>query len=165
MSEGASHFLPSLHLQETPDEYLTDRHAPPPGFSRHPTSIDRDRRHQDHVVLEGRSPPSTHVLVSAIQASARLASGLRSTWDVGIIQRQRGGHTAPPLLHDQTLGVSHELDLAIVKKRLKLSTTLYEMLQILSLTMFERIPLDHLLARAVFEDIDPVSDKHLILFK
>jgi len=32
---------------------------------------------------------------------------------------------------------------AIVKKRLKLSTTLYEMLQILSLTMFERMPNRH----------------------
>jgi hypothetical protein len=34
---------------------------------------------------------------------------------------------------------------AIVKKRLALSASLYEILQILSLTMFERIPLDQLL--------------------
>ena len=53
----------------------------------------------------------------------------------------------------------------IVKKRLKLSTTLYEMLQILSLTMLERIPLDQLLAQAVIEDIEHISDKQLILFE
>jgi len=38
---------------------------------------------------------------------------------------------------------------AIVKKRLNLSASLYEMLQILSLTMFERIPLDQLLNNIV----------------
>ena len=31
---------------------------------------------------------------------------------------------------------------AIVKKRLQLSASLYEILQILSLTMFERMPID-----------------------
>ena len=35
---------------------------------------------------------------------------------------------------------------AIVKKRLNLSASLYEILQILSLTMFERTSLDQLLA-------------------
>ena len=54
---------------------------------------------------------------------------------------------------------------AIIKKRLKLSVTLYEILQILSLTMFERIPLDQLLAQAVTDDIDRTSDKQLILFE
>jgi hypothetical protein len=39
------------------------------------------------------------------------------------------------------IAVSGYVLVAIVKKRLKLSTTRYEMLQILSLTMFERIPL------------------------
>ena len=53
---------------------------------------------------------------------------------------------------------------AIVKKRLQLSASLYEILQILSLTMFERIPLDQLLAQAVTDDIDDISDKQLILF-
>ena len=33
---------------------------------------------------------------------------------------------------------------AIVKKRLKISVSLYEILQIWSLTMFERIPLEQL---------------------
>jgi hypothetical protein len=38
---------------------------------------------------------------------------------------------------------------AIVKKRLRLPASLYEILQILSLTMFEKIPLDQLLAQTV----------------
>jgi len=63
------------------------------------------------------------------------------------------------------IAVSVYVLVAIVKKRLKLSTTLYEMLQILSLTMFERIPLDQLLAQAALEDADQISDKQLILFE
>lgn len=54
---------------------------------------------------------------------------------------------------------------AIIKKRLKLSATLYEILQILSLTMFERLPLDQLLAQIVTDDIDLISNKQLILFE
>lgn len=55
--------------------------------------------------------------------------------------------------------------IAIVKKRLKLSASLYEILQILSLTMFERTPLDQLLAQAMIDYIDHISDKQLILFE
>ena len=39
------------------------------------------------------------------------------------------------------IAVSVYVLVAIVKKRLNLSASLYEMLQILSLTMFERMPL------------------------
>ena len=63
------------------------------------------------------------------------------------------------------IAVSVYVLVAIVKKRLNLSTTLYEMLQILSLTMFERMPLDQLLAQAVIEDTDHTADKQLILFE
>ncbi len=62
------------------------------------------------------------------------------------------------------IAVSVYVLVAIVKKRLKLSASLYEILQILSLTMFERMPLDQLLAQAVTDDIDSISDKQLILF-
>ncbi len=62
------------------------------------------------------------------------------------------------------IAVSVYVIVAILKKRLKLSASLYEILQILSLTMFERTPLDQLLAR-----IPPSSDllenpNQLILF-
>lgn len=62
------------------------------------------------------------------------------------------------------IAVSVYVLVAILKKRLKLSASLYEILQILSLTMFERTPLDQLLAR-----IQPASDllenpNQLILF-
>src|SRR6185503_10924167 len=53
---------------------------------------------------------------------------------------------------------------AIVKKRLNLSARLYEILQILSLTMFERISLDQLLSKIVTENIDEVSLNQLNLF-
>jgi len=63
------------------------------------------------------------------------------------------------------IAVSVYVRVAIVKKRLTLSTTRYEMLQILSLTMFERMPLDPLLAQAVIEDTAHFPDKQLILFE
>src|SRR6266436_364857 len=53
---------------------------------------------------------------------------------------------------------------AIVKKRLNLSASLYEMLQILSLTMFERIPLDQLLNKIIADDIQAFSPNQLNLF-
>jgi hypothetical protein len=52
------------------------------------------------------------------------------------------------------IAVSTYLLVAIVKKRLNISASLYEMLQILSLTMFERIPLDQLL-NGIITDADP----------
>jgi hypothetical protein len=62
------------------------------------------------------------------------------------------------------IAVSVYVLVAIVKKRLKLTTSLYEMLQILSLTMFERIPLDQLLSKIVTEDLQALSDNQLNLF-
>ena len=53
---------------------------------------------------------------------------------------------------------------AIVKKRLRIAISLYEMLQILSLTMFEKIPLDQLLSDCVSMSIERNSAKQLILF-
>jgi Domain of unknown function (DUF4372)/Transposase DDE domain len=54
---------------------------------------------------------------------------------------------------------------AIVKKRLQISASLYEMLQILSLTMFEKIPLDQLLAQSVTDQIRLDSGNQLFLFE
>jgi len=62
------------------------------------------------------------------------------------------------------IAVSVYVLVAIVKKRLHLPASLYEILQILSLTMFERIPLDQLLAQVVADGTDLISDKQLILF-
>jgi hypothetical protein len=62
------------------------------------------------------------------------------------------------------IAVSAYVLVAIVKKRLHLSASLYEILQILSLTMFEKIPLDQLLAQTISDEIQPVSDNQLILF-
>jgi hypothetical protein len=62
------------------------------------------------------------------------------------------------------IAVSAYVLVAIVKKRLRLSASLYEILQILSLTMFEKIPLDQLLAQTMTGEIQRVSDNQLILF-
>jgi len=62
------------------------------------------------------------------------------------------------------IAISVYVLVAIVKKRLNLSASLYEMLQILSLTMFERIPLDQLLNKIVTDDIQAFSPNQLNLF-
>jgi len=63
------------------------------------------------------------------------------------------------------IAVSVYLLVAIVKKRLNLSASLYEMLQILSLTIFERIPLDQLLNNIITDDIQAISPNQLNLFE
>jgi hypothetical protein len=62
------------------------------------------------------------------------------------------------------IAVSVYVLVAIVKKRLNLSASLYEMLQILSLTMFERIPLDQLLSNIVTDNIQRLAANQLNLF-
>jgi hypothetical protein len=62
------------------------------------------------------------------------------------------------------IAVSVYVLIAIVKKRLQLHGSLYELLQILSLTMFERTPLDQLLASAVYKTMPSASSNQLILF-
>lgn len=62
------------------------------------------------------------------------------------------------------IAVSVYVLVAILKKRLALSASLYEILQILSLTMFERTPLDQLLARIPLGPDLLENPNQLILF-
>jgi hypothetical protein len=63
------------------------------------------------------------------------------------------------------IAVSVYVLVAIVKKRLQLSASLYQILQILSLTMFERMPLDQLLTQTATDESDANLEKQLILFE
>ena len=62
------------------------------------------------------------------------------------------------------IAVSVYVLVAIVKKQLNIPASLYEILQILSLTMFERVPLDQLLSKIVTQHIYSVSPNQLDLF-
>ena len=62
------------------------------------------------------------------------------------------------------IAVSVYVLVAIVKKRLQISASLYQILQILSLTLFEKTPLDQLLARSIYEEVEDLEAKQLILF-
>lgn len=62
------------------------------------------------------------------------------------------------------IAVSVYVLVAIVKKRHKLPGSLYQILQILSLTVFERIPLHQLFTQAMIDDVDTASGKQLSLF-
>ena len=63
------------------------------------------------------------------------------------------------------IAISVYVLVAIVRKRLNLSASLYEILQILSLTMFERTPLDQLLTLSAPEPIIVDSANQLNLFE
>ena len=62
------------------------------------------------------------------------------------------------------IAVSVYVLVAIVKKRLNITASLYEMLQILSLTMFEKIPINTLLSQIDTESIQHNSANQLNLF-
>lgn len=62
------------------------------------------------------------------------------------------------------IAVSVYVLVAIVKKRLNIKASLYSILQILSLTVFETIPIDQLLARCDQNMKDHEPDNQLNLF-
>jgi hypothetical protein len=62
------------------------------------------------------------------------------------------------------IAVSVYVLVAILKKRLNITASLYEMLQILSLTMFEKMALNQLLARTPQDTNSPDSTNQLFLF-
>lgn len=63
------------------------------------------------------------------------------------------------------IAVSVYVLVAIVKKRLNLSASLYEILQILSLTLFEKTPLDQLLTKIFTDEIQSTPENQLFLFE
>jgi hypothetical protein len=62
------------------------------------------------------------------------------------------------------IAVSVYVLIAIMRKRLNINASLYEMLQILSLTMFERMALNQLLARTPPDTNSPDATNQLFLF-
>ncbi len=63
------------------------------------------------------------------------------------------------------IAVSVYVLVAIIRKRLELTASLYEMLQILSLTMFERMPINSMLSRHPLPQADDALDNQLKLFE
>lgn len=62
------------------------------------------------------------------------------------------------------IAVSVYVLVAIVKKRLGLDLSLYTILQILSVSLFEKIPIYQLLTGTDYKNIDEVNTKQLLLF-
>jgi len=62
------------------------------------------------------------------------------------------------------IAISVYVLVAIIKKQLKLETELYTILQILSLTLFEKTPLDQLLMMADYKNEECAMDNQLNLF-
>ena len=61
------------------------------------------------------------------------------------------------------IAISTYVLIAIIKKRLHLPPSLYEILQILSLTMFEKTPLTQLLTNSPTNDVDENQPQQLLL--
>ena len=99
------------------------------------------------------------------QLSAALASGAlfqmdqAASSDQGVLR-----HRENAVKSQVWIAVSVYVLVAIVKKRLGISASLYEILQILSLTMFERTPLDQLLTLSAPESETLNSANQLSLF-
>jgi len=62
------------------------------------------------------------------------------------------------------IAVCSYLLVAIIKKRLKLEHSLYTLLQIFSLTLFEKVPINELFTKNNYKFTRPVEDKQLKLF-
>ena len=62
------------------------------------------------------------------------------------------------------IAVSVYVLIAIIKKRLKLETSLYTILQVLSVTVFEKVPIFQLLSDAADSDFHDDANKQLFLF-
>jgi IS4 transposase len=62
------------------------------------------------------------------------------------------------------IAVCSYLLVAIVKKRLRLEHSLYTLLQIFSLTLFEKVPINELFTKNDYNLTSPVGDKQLKLF-
>lgn len=62
------------------------------------------------------------------------------------------------------IAISIYVLMAIIKKKLALSQSLGEILQVLSVTLFEKIPLPQLLLNFHPEQKPPLQGKQLILF-
>ena len=63
------------------------------------------------------------------------------------------------------IAVSVYVLVAIVRKRLSLDASLYQILQILSLTLFEKTPILQALQASDSQEELPASDNQLILFE
>ena len=62
------------------------------------------------------------------------------------------------------IAVSVYVLIAIIRKRLGLEMTLYQILQILSFTLFEKTPITQLLTEAHYTSVDPCFCNQLELF-
>jgi len=73
--------------------------------------------------------------------------------------------TSPNAVYTQVwIAISNYLLIAIMKKKLNLPQSLYSILQVLSLTLFERTPLKHLLKEENNTDLPPSNSNQLIIF-
>jgi hypothetical protein len=62
------------------------------------------------------------------------------------------------------IAISVYVLVAIIKKRMQIDASLYTILQILSLTLFEKIPIDQLLSQACLQKLESTSYNQLNLF-
>ncbi len=106
-------------------------------------------------------------------AATQIAALYKSRWQVELFfkwikQNLRikafVGHSLNAVKIQIWIAISTYLLVAIVRKRLNIKASLHTILQVLSLTLFERIPLDHLMLQAAAIDLEEEPDKQISLF-
>lgn len=125
----------------------------------------RDAESQESIVLL-----TNHFALAAVTVSALY----RKRWQIEIffkwikqnLRIKTFFGTSPNAVKTQVwIAVSIYVLIAIVRKRLDSRASLSEILQILSLTLFEKTPLYALLQNPVSHDSENSADKQLILFR
>lgn len=135
---------------------------------RYPTPLRRIR------IKDDRGKPLVFLTNHLQLPSATVAELYRSRWQVELFFKWIKQHlrikrffgTSENAVKTQIwIAISAYVLVAIVKKRLNLPLSLYEILQILSLTMFERMPLDQLLTHEAPMQNPHADPNQLILFE
>lgn len=67
-------------------------------------------------------------------------------------------------MHPIWVAVCNYVLVAVLKKELEISISMNEMLQILSLSSFDKIPVNQLFTKTNYKDDNPDSHNQLILF-
>jgi hypothetical protein len=94
----------------------------------------------------------------------------KSRWQVELLFKWIKQHLRIKGYHENAvktqfwIAISVYVLIAIIKKRLRIEASRYTILQIMSLTLFEKIPLDQLLNDAVTKNLDATLPTQLNLF-
>lgn len=147
----------------------TIRFAIPTAQEKYPASLRRVKYH-DTITNTSYVFLTNNALLTAIQ----IADLYKHRWDIeqffrwikGHLKIQRFWGTSPNAVKTQIwVAICTYLMVAIMKKQLNIDRSMYEILQILSVTVFEKTPMDTLFSQYDVNDIALSDQKQLSLLR